>query len=300
MIMAIAPEKLAGWNFAPPKQSAGIFLESSLKKPVLGGWFGQGQTPNLEQLIASNPDLVVLSGTLIKTDQQKVLEKLKTPLCQITLDTLEDYPNAFRQMGKWLGNPQRGEKLADAFTKKLADLAAAKSNIAQHTAFKTVYYAQSNSGLATECQGSIHAETLPWAGAINPHICMSQSAKESKFGRVDISFEELLRYNPDAIVTQEYGFYKSVYQSPQWQSLKAVQNKQVFFMPQAPFRWMDRPPTFMRALAAQWLMSQLYPQLTQWDMTVQTDEFMQLFFDIQLSDTDIANILTGKIIDERQ
>jgi iron complex transport system substrate-binding protein len=161
-----------------------------------------------------------------------------------------------------------------------------------------VYYAQSPSGLETECVGSIHAEVIPLAGGKNPHYCPADAEQGSRFGKVSISFEQLMRYNPDAIVTQEKAFYDKVYQDPRWRNLKAVQNKQVFFMPQAPFRWMDRPPSYMRLLAMQWLMAQLYPEQTDIDMVEQVRGFFKQVFDTDLTETQIQRVLQGGWVDE--
>lgn len=300
LMMAMAPDKLVGWNFPPPKQARGIFPDDSFSKPVIGGWFGQGQPPNMEELLRAKPQLMLVSGATVGSKQQSVIEKMGVPVCHLKLDTLDDYPQDIRNLGQWLGKPQRGEQLAKLIESKLALLRTEKSKLEKTGPLKTVYYAESPSGLATECRGSIHSESIPLAGAINPHICPSDHAKQSRFGRVDINFEQLLRYNPDAIVTQEIAFYERVYEDPKWQSLKAVKNKQVFFMPQVPFRWMDRPPSFMRVLAAEWLMQQLYPQQVALDVTRSTHDFINAFFEVSLNEAQLHKILSGEIVDERR
>ena len=299
LMMAMAPDKLVGWNFPPPAQSKGVFPEKSLKKPVIGGWFGQGRSPNLEELIRSRPDLMLMSGATVKTDQQGILQKLGTPVCYLKLETLEDYPQDIRNLGKWLQLPERAEILAQDIEARLDSLAKNREKLTELGLQKTVYYAESNSGLATECRGSIHSQSVPLAGGLNPHLCPSDNAKQSRFGRVDINFEQLVRYNPDAIVTQEIAFYSQVYKDPKWSSLKAVQNKQVFFMPQVPFRWMDRPPSFMRVLASQWLMNQLYPEQNFYDMHAETKTVMQKYFNVEMDTAKLDAILNGEIVDER-
>lgn len=300
LMMAMAPDKLVGWNFPPPNQARGIFPDASFDKPVIGGWFGQGQTPNMEELLRAKPELMLVSGATVGSQQQSVIEKLGVPVCHLKLDTLDDYPQDIRNLGHWLGTPKRGEALAQLIESKLSKLREQTARLKKSGTLKTVYYAESPSGLATECCGSIHAESIPLAGGINPHVCPGDHAKQSRFGRVDINFEQLLRYNPDAIVTQEIAFYERVYDDPKWQALKAVQNKQVFFMPQVPFRWMDRPPSFMRVLAAEWLMQQLYPKQVAFDLARSTHDFIQTFFQVSLSAEQLHKILSGEIVDERR
>ncbi|WP_460188179.1 ABC transporter substrate-binding protein [Thiomicrorhabdus hydrogeniphila] len=299
LLMALAPEKLVGWNFPPPKQAKGVFADESFNKPVIGGWFGQGRTPNLEVLIRSKPDFMLMSGVNVKTDQQAVLSKLGVPVCSLKLETLDDYPQDIRRLGVWLNRGKRAEMLATDFENRLKKLAKNRQKLTDLGLTKTVYYAESNSGLATECRGSIHSQVIPLAGGVNPHICFNESAKQSRFGQVDVNFEQLLKYNPDAIVTQEAVFYRQIYQNPKWSGLKAVKNKQVYLMPQVPFRWMDRPPSFMRILAAEWLMQKLYPQQEFYDMAVETQTFIQDYFQVEISPEKVQAILDGDIVDER-
>ncbi|MBN2646595.1 MAG: ABC transporter substrate-binding protein [Thiotrichales bacterium] len=297
LLVAMAPEKMVGWNFPPPAQAKGIFPDRVFELPVLGGWFGQGQTPNFEQLIATKPELVILSGATVHTDRQVMIQKMGMPVCHLQLDQLSDYPHALRSLGQWLGKTERGERLAQHFEQLLSQQSALLDLLkTRNIPLKTVYYAQDPNGLASECRGSIHAETLPWAGAINPHQCPAEQAKQSRFGKVSINLEQLLSYNPDAIVTQEKAFYDQVYHLSAWRGLKAVQNQQVFFAPQIPFRWLDRPPSFLRLLAAQWLMQKLYPQVPEiaaLDTVAQTQRFFADFFSIDLSAAQAHHLLKG-------
>lgn len=297
LLVAMAPEKLIGWNFPVSPQAKGIFPAGVFDKPVIGGWFGQGRTPNMEVLLANQPDMIVMSGAMVNPKRQQMLQKLGVPVCDLKLDTLNDYPQDLRHLGKWLGKPERGEMLAQKMEQLLAQQTRLKQVLTERKVpLKTVYYAQDPNGLATECRGSIHAETLPWAGAINPHICPADQGKHSRYGKVAINIETLSKYNPDAIVTQERAFIDKLAQMPNWQGLKAVQNNQVFFAPQAPFRWLDRPPSFMRILAAQWLMQKLYPEVPEiaaLDTLKTTQEFFADFFQIRLSQQQAKQILQG-------
>ncbi|QKI89798.1 ABC transporter substrate-binding protein [Thiomicrorhabdus xiamenensis] len=300
LLVAMAPEKLIGWNFPPAPQAKHVFADELMHKPIIGGWFGQGRTPNMEVLLASKPDLIVMSGAMVHAKRQAMLGKLGIPVCNLRLDTLEDYPQDLRNLGKWLGKTERGEMLAQKFEQLLQRQKRLKALLQQRNVTpKTVYYAEAPNGLATECRGSIHAETLPWAGALNPHRCPADQGKYSRYGKVEINIEQLLKYNPDAIVTQEKIFYDKVYLMPTWQGLSAIQNKQVFLAPQTPFRWLDRPPSFMRILAAQWLMQKLYPQVrevAELDTVAETQEIFQLFFQTDLSRAQAQSILQGKTL----
>lgn len=299
LLVALAPEKMIGWNFEPPEQARGIFAADSFDKPIIGGWFGQGRTPNMEALLKTKPDLIIMSDVTVNLSRQESMLKLGLPVCRMNLNQISDYPASIRAMGQWLDRTQKAETFARLAEKTIATQAERRETLLQQgIATKTVYYAESPSGLQTECVGSIHSEVIPLAGAKNPHICPAQAQDGSRFGKVSISFEQLLRYNPDAIVTQEKAFFDKVYQDPKWALLDAVKNKQVFFMPQTPFRWMDRPPSYMRLLAMQWLMEKLYPDQFDYQLEQQTKLFFSQVFEVDLTPEQLEKVLQGGVLND--
>ena len=110
-------------------------------------------------------------------------------------------------------------------------------------------------GLSTECDDAIHVELLKLAGDVNVHRCHTSSHK----GMEKISMETLLQYDPDVILVQERSLYERIGAHPTWRHLNAVKNGRVYLIPRLPFNWFDRPPSFMRILGLQWVMSTLYP-----------------------------------------
>lgn len=290
MIAAIAPDKLAGWNFAPPPQARGIFPEALIARPVLGGWFGQGQVPNLESLAALHPDVTLVSGVTVGTDRSRpVLERLGLPACEIRIDRVQDYPHAFRLAGQALGVPERGEALG-AYAQTLLD-ALEQARAGWRSPAPRLYYAEGPDGLATECEGSIHAEVLALAGGSNVHTCPVEAGKD-RFGMLRIDFEQLLRYDPDWIVTQEKEFVNKLTKDTRWKNLRAVREGRVLLMPQAPFRWMDRPPSYMRLLAAHWLAQRIHPESSVLDLRATTREFYRLFFATALDEPALDSLLS--------
>jgi iron complex transport system substrate-binding protein len=95
-----------------------------------------------------------------------------------------------------------------------------------------------------------------------------------------ISLEQVLALAPDIIVTQERGFAASVRQDPRWQGVKAVREGRIYLVPRWPHNWIDRPPSVMRALGAQWLAHVFYPQAYPLDMTQETRKFYHLFLGV--------------------
>lgn len=74
------------------------------------------------------------------------------------------------------------------------------------------------------------------------HKC--QNLKQNS--RVGINFEQILAYQPDAIIVYHKAFYNKIFDDKKWQLLKVVQKNQVFLIPRKPFSWAGKPPSFMR------------------------------------------------------
>ena len=75
LLAALAPETFLGWNFPPPSQSRGYFSDTVFTKPVIGGFFGQGKSPNVEALLATRPELAIVSDEL-KIPQREAFQHI--------------------------------------------------------------------------------------------------------------------------------------------------------------------------------------------------------------------------------
>ena len=103
----------------------------------------------------------------------------------------------------------------------------------------------------------------------------------------EVSFEQVLIYDPEVIIVQSPVFFKTVFTDPKWQMLKAVQNKRVYLVPKTPFNWTDRPPSFMRIIGAHWIASKLYPTRYPYSIQEKVRAFYRLFFQVELRDEEL-------------
>jgi iron complex transport system substrate-binding protein len=150
-----------------------------------------------------------------------------------------------------------------------------------------VYFAEETDGLTTVSTRSVHGEALALAGGRNVHT------KESAGGRIKdrISIEQVISYNPEVIIAQDESFYSGIYKDPRWAGIRAVRNRRVYLIPDAPFNWMDRPPSFLRLMGAKWLAAVLYPNSGKGNLVSETREFFRLFLGKSPSDTEVRTIL---------
>lgn len=289
MLYAMDPSLMAGLVFKIREANKPFLSPAVNNLPVIGSITGQGKTANLETLLNTAPDLILMwsSKKLLPTGNVRdKLAKLGVPYAYAATESLHDYPAAFRFVGKILDREARGNALADAAQEILDKVDRAIASVPKKERPR-VYYAEGSDGLATECHDSIHVELLHIAGDLNIHRCHTSNHK----GLEKISMEQVLIDDPDVIIAQEKEFVDNIYRTPAWQGIKAVREKRVYLIPRIPFNWFDRPPSFMRLLGLQWLTHTLYPAAYPLDIKAETKKFYRLFMGVDLDDKALQTIL---------
>jgi iron complex transport system substrate-binding protein len=290
-LYSVDKEKIAGLNFSFRKNEAKYLDVKTTSLPIVGGWFGQGRTPNTEMLLEVNPDLILLSSMIKKFGEKKIKSSLGSvdiPFFYLKTNNLYELIDSYSYLGKITGKTKRAKTLQSyAFDKlKISPTLMGLKNKPK------VYYAEGYNGLSTECDQSLHAEIINLAGGDNVHKCEIKN----NFGREQINFEQVLNYDPDIILVFQRDFYKKIFNEPQWNLLKAVKNKKVYFIPKGPFSWFDRPPSFMKIMGFIWLSSILHPEMVKTDIKQEAKDFYKLFLNINLSDEQLGEILGEKLV----
>ena len=289
LIASIDPAMLVGLNF-PITEGGKAYLPASMHTlPVLGGFFGRGQTANIEMILKAKPDIIVTGGfrnTALNDKYEESLKTLGIPIVFVSFESLPEYSEALRFLGSILGREERTKKLAEYGNNAL--LKVNKSvNAIPVSKRPTVYYAEGMDGLSTECTGSPHAELIDLAGAKNVHRCRPKDT----MGMETISLEQVVLYNPDVIIVKERAFFDKVFSDVRWKQIKAVRTKRVYLIPSLPFNWFDRPPSFMRFLGLQWLMGTLYPNEYHEDIVKEGRAFYRLFLGVDPKDGDMRKVI---------
>jgi iron complex transport system substrate-binding protein len=289
IMYAVDPTLMAGL-ISPLKEEDKKYLHEGVHGlPVIGSLFGQGQTANIEVLLKAKPDLLLMWSDKKSPARQKTEESLKKmgiPHVYAVAGSLSDYPDTFLFLGKLLNREKRARKLSDYSRQILSGVDAAVRRIPEGNRPK-VYYAEGVDGLKTECDDSIHVELLKRAGDTDVHRCHTAS----HMGLEKISPEQVMLYDPDVIIAQEKLFFDKVFTDPAWKRIRAVRQGRVYLIPRTPFNWFDRPPSFMRILGLQWLMSRLYPRGYPVDIVKEARNFYRLFLGVEVSDREMRRII---------
>jgi iron complex transport system substrate-binding protein len=285
-LYVLAPEKLLGWPRPPHADEAAFLAEPYRDLPELGRLTGRGDTANIEVALAAKPDLIFDFGSVAPTYislADRVQEQTGIPYILID-GTFANTVASLRLLGSILGVGERAEELAKYTEKAFSELDQALTQIPQEKRPK-VYFARGPEGLETGVRGSINTEIIERVGAINVADAPGQR------GLANISVEQVIVWNPDTIVTLDERFFAGLEQNPLWQGVDAVLLKRVYLAPDLPFGWVDRPPALNRLIGLEWLARLFYPDYFKDDMRSKTREFFLLFYHLDLTDAQLAQLL---------
>jgi iron complex transport system substrate-binding protein len=128
-------------------------------------------------------------------------------------------------------------------------------------------------------------EVLERVGAINV------AASAGTGGLAKVSLEQVLAWNPEAILALDPAFYRVVKTDPLWTSIKAVQDGRIYLVPRLPFGWFDLPPGVNRLIGVRWLLSILYPREFPENLRDVTRDFYRRFYQVELSEQQVESLL---------
>ena len=297
LVYTLSPELLAGWNYQPDPGELAFYQEKYRHLPVLGGWYGKNNTGNLEQIIKAHPDVMISMGDPLGTALAERVQG-QTHIPVIILDgRLEHLPETYVKAGELFGSATRAAQLATECRRTLNEIRQKVDSIPQNKR-RRYYYAEGPKGLETEPGGSMHSEALNFAGGVN--VAAGVEGQQG-YGHSPVSMEQVLRWNPEIVISgydhasTPGEFYKTVWNDPAWKIVAAVRNHEVYETPQYPFNWIDRPPSVNRMIGIKWLANLFYPELFHYDMRNETRRFYKLFYQLDLTDAQLDQLLSTAV-----
>jgi iron complex transport system substrate-binding protein len=288
LLYVLAPEKLLGWTRELRGREAEFIAAPYRDMPVLGRLTGRDNTANVEVVLRADPDFIFDMGSTTPTyDSLADRIQAQTNLPYVLIDgRFENTAAALRQLGAILGVEDRAESLArhaeETFAAIDAILAAVPSDERPR-----VYLARGPEGLETGVKGSINTEIIERVGAVNVVDVPGQE------GLAVVSFEQVLAWDPDVIVTWDRRFMEHARTDPLWQSVSAVKSGRLYLSPSEPFGWIDRPPSINRLLGLRWLARILYPDRFTVDLREDARSFFRLFYQVDLTEAQLDYLLGG-------
>ncbi|MEZ7195356.1 ATP-binding cassette domain-containing protein [Pseudodesulfovibrio karagichevae] len=300
LLFALAPDRIAGLGMPPMPPERMLASPEYLSLPVLGvmgGDFGGGKTTFDRDAVRQRGVDLILSLTLFALDEveagaaDRLQQELGIPVL-VYDGGLDRTGEVLRRVGALLGVPDRGNVLADYFDEKFRHIAQTVAGIPPGER-RTVYYAQSSTGLLTEPRRSRHGEIIEYAGGVN----VAEVFEQRGCGRTPVCAADLARWDPDVVIMlsdegkSPQRLYNRLRTDPFWSRLKAARDNAVFEPPAGMYNWFDRPPSVNRLMGLIWLTHLLYPEWFGWDLVRETREFYKLFYRMDLGPKQVETLL---------
>ena len=195
------------------------YPESILEMPAVQS----GADTNLEQIIALEPQVVIMAKMAQTEEQVAALEEAGIRVVVSDAQDIEGVYTAIRLIGTLVGRNDEAEAMVADMQSAFADIAAKSENTG-----KTVYFEVSplQWGLWTAGKGTFLDELATMCGLTNAFADVE--------GWAEISEEQVLERDPDYIVTisMYYGEgptpVEEIKSRAGWDVLKAVQNDAIF------------------------------------------------------------------------
>lgn len=232
---------------------------------------GTAKEFDLEGCAALKPDLVILPVKL--KDSAASLEQLGIKVLAVNPEDDALLTATIEMVGKATGTQQRAAELSDFISLKKQQLADAVSS-----AKKPNVYLGGNSALLSTAGAKMYQNALiEAAGGAN----VAAELEDSYWA--EISYEQLIAWNPDVIVIAPGAEYtvEDVLGDAQLAEVTAVKNGEVYHMPDAFEAWDSPVPSSV--LGSLWLASVLHEEAyTPETFAKDTAEFYKTFYDVEI------------------
>jgi len=192
------------------------FPPAALTKPKVA--YSQ---PNIEALVALEPQLVLAPPSFLRADLLAKLEQLKIPTFVLESKTVEGILGHIQLLGRMLGRSPEANALAAAMRKQVAYVTSRVEGRLR----PTLLYVLNSEPLITVGPGSFIHHLIELAGGRN-------AAERANAPYPRLTMEEVLTQNPD-ILLFPVGEYEGIPQAEQdrwkrWETIRAVQEGKLF------------------------------------------------------------------------
>ena len=191
---------------------------------------------DVEKVLAVNPDLVIVN----KGMNEKLVDTLEASGIQTLVVEMKSYADVKREVRTFAqitGEKEKGEELLQGMDEKI--LAVQQKIPAEKRRVAVIH--STNQGLTVQLDGSIGGSVVKMLGWEN--VASQMAPLENNPDAAPYSLETLVEQNPEIIFVTSMGkleeikasMEQTMAESPAWQSVAAVKNKQVYYLPQDLF-----------------------------------------------------------------
>lgn len=195
---------------------------------------GAGKSIDLEALVAAAPDLIIASADI--EAQVEAANTLPYPAITVRVESFGDYLEVLEIMTTLTGEKERYETYGVKIKEKIASIL----RTVDAGGTKILFIRASSSAKATKAKTAEHH----FAAAMLKEFGTCNIAENAPVLLDGLSYEEILLQNPEHIFISAMGdenaareYMNSLLGEPMWQSLDAVKNDNVHFLPKELFQY---------------------------------------------------------------
>ncbi|MCC6928609.1 MAG: ABC transporter substrate-binding protein [Gemmatimonadaceae bacterium] len=176
---------------------------------------GDAIRPSVERVLAATPDLVVLYASGDNRAAASALAAAGVRVVALRVDRIADFERCVRVLGAVSGHADAARLAIDSVTRSLESVRTAMRGLTRVSVFLHVWA----NPLMAIGGGSFMSELVEIAGGRNVYGEMAEPSPQ-------VSFEDLLRRDPDAILAGPLEVARLT-RDPRWRALRAVREGRV-------------------------------------------------------------------------
>jgi ABC-type Fe3+-hydroxamate transport system, periplasmic component len=282
MVWRLAPKKLASVDkqFLDRIEFMSSAEQARIKALPVTGEFHSGLSA--EQVLAANPQAVIslTKDTDIDTEQKE----FNLPVVAASKDTLSDIANSWRFIGKLVGNEKSGDALGSYWDNTVKMVTRRTSHISTSDKLK-VYYA-TKTVTSTVGVNTIMASVIKLAGGISYMDQHTSAPADETNESIPVSMEDIVKWNPDVIITLTESGKEQIESDPAWKDLAAVKNHLVYAS--RKYEMLDRTQSLMGLL---WTAKELYPKKVSYNLKDEVKKFYaKVYLDTNVPDSMVTQL----------
>ncbi|MBI9050282.1 MAG: ABC transporter substrate-binding protein [Anaerolineaceae bacterium] len=216
---------------------------------------------SIEEMLANNPDAVLLKNFLAG-DYQQPMEELGINTVFLNLETPEQFNTDILTLGEMLGEQARAEEIVETYNSNVANISDTVAGLSEEEkpSVLVIYYRESDGAYTYNVPPLSWMQTTNVITAGGTPVWLENTAKSWNV----VGFEQIAAWNPDMVFLIAYrenasALVDSLLTDAQWQSLSAVRNEQLYAFPGDFYSWDQPDPRWI--LGLKWLAWRIHPDL---------------------------------------
>jgi iron complex transport system substrate-binding protein len=219
--------------------------------------------PNVEQIAALMPDLVIMKGVMADK-MSETLALAGIPSVYLALETPEQFTADITNLGIILGNEERAEEILAFYRERLERLRQRVGEIedADRPGVLLMEYSDRGGSVAVQVPARAWMQTIEVQTAGGNPIWLE--AAQGTDGWTVVNLEQIARWDPDKLflvvwyTLDPQRVIDTLKADPQWSALQAVKNNEIYAFPADIYGWDQPEPRWI--LGMEWLATRLYPE----------------------------------------